>query len=117
MSGARWPERPRPFTAISPGGLAAGMGAGAVLAALFGVLAVYRGADQVVVGTGLNILALGLTEYFFRALQGREWGHSRRPRSLPRRFRVEPAAGVGEALFHRNCSSISPCCWCRWRVT
>src|SRR4051812_22131725 len=39
-------------------GLAAGMGAGAALAALFGVFAVFRHANQVVAGLAVNLLAL-----------------------------------------------------------
>ena len=42
--------------------------AGLALAALFAALTVGLGADQVVVGTAVNILALGLTGVFFRAL-------------------------------------------------
>jgi ABC-type uncharacterized transport system permease subunit len=42
-------------------GLLAGAAAGAALAALFGALAVYRSAVQVVAGTAVNILAGGLT--------------------------------------------------------
>jgi ABC-type uncharacterized transport system permease subunit len=42
--------------------------AGVVLAMLFAWLAIGLGADQVVVGTAINILSLGLTGVFFRAL-------------------------------------------------
>src|SRR5262249_14602256 len=60
------------FAAGSPwAGRACGVTAGLLAAALFGALAVFHGADQVVVGTGVNILALGLTGVFFRALQAR----------------------------------------------
>jgi ABC-type uncharacterized transport system permease subunit len=84
-------------------GLAAGVAAGAFLAALFGLLAVYRGADQVVVGTGLNILALGLTGVFFRAMQAKIDGTFQAPTfpavAVPGLDRLPV---VGEALFHRN---------------
>ena len=49
-------------------GAGAAMLAGMALAGLFALLAVRLGADQVVVGTAINILALGLTGVFFRAL-------------------------------------------------
>ena len=42
--------------------------AGVLLAGLFGLLAIRLRADQVVVGTAINILALGLTGVFARAL-------------------------------------------------
>jgi ABC-type uncharacterized transport system permease subunit len=92
------------FYTHQPGwGMAAGMAAGAALAALFGVLAVYRAADQVVVGTGLNILALGLTGVFFRALQGHVSGTFQAPTFAPIAVPgLSRLPGVGEALFHRN---------------
>jgi ABC-type uncharacterized transport system permease subunit len=94
------------FAARSPwAGLACGVTAGLLAAALFGALAVYRGADQVVVGTGVNILALGLTGVFFRALQAR-LGPSEALIAPTFPAVVVPGAvrlpGVGEALFHRN---------------
>ena len=49
-------------------GAGAALLAGVTLAALFAWLTVGVGADQVVVGTAINILALGLTGVFFRAL-------------------------------------------------
>ena len=49
-------------------GAGAALAAGVALAALFAWLTVGLGADQVVVGTAVNILALGLTGVFFRAL-------------------------------------------------
>ena len=57
------------FAAHSPwAGAGAAAIAGVALAALFAALTVGLGADQVVVGTAINILALGLTGVFFRAL-------------------------------------------------
>lgn len=42
-------------------GVLSGAGAAVVLGASFGVLTVYRGTNQVVTGTAINLLALGLT--------------------------------------------------------
>jgi simple sugar transport system permease protein len=50
-------------------GLAAAIGAGAALAAIFACVSLVFAADQVVVGTAINILALGLTGVIYRALQ------------------------------------------------
>ena len=49
-------------------GLVGGVAASVTLGALFGVITVYRNANQVVVGTAINILALGLTGVFFGAV-------------------------------------------------
>lgn len=51
-------------------GLLAGMLAGIVLAALFGVLTIYFCADQIITGAGLNLVAIGLTGFFFRSIFG-----------------------------------------------
>jgi len=73
--------------------------AGAALAALFAALTVGLGADQVVVGTAVNILALGLTGVFFRAMPqlNGATAASFAPLSLPFRH---PA--VVSALFEQN---------------
>ncbi len=47
-------------------GVCAGAGAGALLAALFGLFVIGRGADPIVCGTALNILALGATGTAYR---------------------------------------------------
>jgi len=49
-------------------GALGGIVAGALLGCLFAVLAVLLGADQVVLGTGVNVAALGLTSFFYRAM-------------------------------------------------
>lgn len=51
-------------------GLPAGMLAGMLLAALFGVLTIYFYADQIITGAALNLVALGLTGFFFRSIFG-----------------------------------------------
>ena len=57
-----------------------GMAAGAALAVLHAVLSVGLRADQVVSGTGVNLLALGITGYVFIA----HYGDQGTPGSVPR---------------------------------
>jgi simple sugar transport system permease protein len=52
-------------------GLLAAAGAGCLMAAVFGVLVLVNRADAVVVGTGLNLFALGLTGTLNRAFAAR----------------------------------------------
>lgn len=60
--------------AVATGSPAAGVVAGALaacaLGALFAFFAVVRGSDQIVTGTAVNLLALGLTGVAFRAFYG-----------------------------------------------
>lgn len=49
-------------------GALGGMLAGALTGLLFAFMAVVLRGDQVVLGTGINILGLGLTAYFYRAM-------------------------------------------------
>jgi ABC-type uncharacterized transport system permease subunit len=49
-------------------GVAAGLGAGAGLAVVMALLSLEARADQIVVGVGLNVLALGLTSFVFEQL-------------------------------------------------
>lgn len=51
-------------------GLAAATGAGMAVAALFALLSVWLKADQVIVGTGVNLVGLGLTGTLYRAVFG-----------------------------------------------
>jgi simple sugar transport system permease protein len=51
-------------------GAAAAIAAGAAVGALFAAFAVVRGADQIVVGAAVNLLALGSTALAARALYG-----------------------------------------------
>lgn len=82
-------------------GALAAIGAGVVLAVLLAALSIGVGADQVVVGTAINILALGLTGVFFRALFGG-------PGGLAAPFGPLPVPGlhrlplVGTAFFEEN---------------
>src|SRR5438477_10652860 len=52
-------------------GLLAGVAGSVALAALFALVAVTRGADQVVAGAALNLLALGATGAAFRSITER----------------------------------------------
>jgi simple sugar transport system permease protein len=49
-------------------GLLAGMGAGVVMAAIYGLFVISLRANQIVAGTGVNMLALGLTPFFCKIL-------------------------------------------------
>lgn len=58
------------FTATPLLGVLAAWGAGLLLAGLFAFVAVAHSANQVVVGTALNLLALGVTGVAYRAIFG-----------------------------------------------
>ncbi|MEO7720147.1 MAG: ABC transporter permease [Capsulimonas sp.] len=82
-------------------GLLAAIVAGAALALLFALFAVRLRADQVITGTAINILALGLTGVFFRA-QFSQSGASAvvfEPLAIPALHKL-PIIGV--ALFEQN---------------
>lgn len=51
-------------------GLGAGVGCALVVTAIFGLFTIYWAADQVVVGTAINLLALGVTSTLFRSIFG-----------------------------------------------
>lgn len=90
-------------------------GAGTLLAALMALLAIRLRADQVVVGTAINILALGLTGVFARA-----WFQDANASAVP--FPSLPIPWlcrlpvIGEALFTQNALGylawlLVPLCW------
>jgi ABC-type uncharacterized transport system permease subunit len=80
-----------------------GMAAGGALALLHAILSVSFRADQVVSGTGINILALGITGYVFVAHYGAEGTPGDVPRvpsvSLPL---IEDLDFFGEAIGNAN---------------
>lgn len=57
-------------TGSASAGLLAGAAAGTAVAAIFALLTVGWKADQVIVGTGVNLLGLGLTGTMYRAMFG-----------------------------------------------
>jgi len=74
-----------------------------VMAALFALVAVTRGADQVVAGTALNLLALGATGAAFRSITGRLSEPFIAPAWNPVRVPGLSALPLlGEAFFDRN---------------
>jgi ABC-type uncharacterized transport system permease subunit len=84
-------------------GVLAGVAAGVLMAALFAGVTVSRGADQVVAGTALNLLALGATGAAFRAISERLTVPLIAPTFAA--LAVPGLAGVpvvGEAFFHHN---------------
>jgi simple sugar transport system permease protein len=49
-------------------GIAGGIAGATLVAALFGAFAIHRRADQIVTGTAINLLALGITGFVYREL-------------------------------------------------
>jgi general nucleoside transport system permease protein len=84
-------------------GLLAGVLGGLGMATVFALVAVSRGADQVVAGTALNLLALGATGAAFRSIAERMsvplLAPSWPPLPLPGLARLPV---IGEAFFDRN---------------
>jgi simple sugar transport system permease protein len=85
------------------GGLAIGAAAGALMGLVHAGVSIHLRADQVVSGTGINILALGVTGYVFiyhYGNQGTPPGVSRVPDvTLPG---IENIPFVGDAIGHAN---------------
>ena len=86
-------------------GLGGAVGAGVALAAIYGLFVVTFRADQIVAGTGINMLAAGITPFLCKIL----YGSSSATPSLPveARFSFEPVAGawlllVGVFLFLKS---------------
>ncbi|MFQ5912157.1 MAG: ABC transporter permease [Nitrospinota bacterium] len=84
-------------------GLLAGMAAAGLLALIHAFLSITVKADQIVSGVGINILALGLTAFFFRS----QFGISPKPVMVKSFSDITvPVLGsipfVGEILFQQN---------------
>ncbi len=69
-------------------GSACGMGAGILLAALYGLFAIRLRANQIVAGTAINMLALGLTPFLCKILY--DVTGSTPPIPIDQRFRTAP---------------------------
>ncbi|MCR2804143.1 ABC transporter permease [Paenibacillus soyae] len=84
-------------------GLLASVLAGAFIGLVFAFLVVTTGADQVVIGTAINLLGLGLTTVFGRSLlgMGQEAVQAEGIPVIPIPILAD-IPYVGEALFHQN---------------
>jgi ABC-type uncharacterized transport system permease subunit len=82
-----------------PLGLLAAMGAGATLALIHAFFSIHLRADQIVSGTAINFLALGVTGYFFVDVFGEEGTPEGIPRIPDVNLPLESIpTGVGEFL-------------------
>lgn len=82
------------------GGYAASIAAGVAIAALFAVFAVNLRADQIITGTAITLLALGLTGTLYRALYGATGAALSIPTSPPLAIPLLSRAPiVGPGLF------------------
>src|SRR5687768_11901838 len=59
------------FGATLTGGVGGGFAGALVIGTLFGLFAIVLRADQIVTGTALNLLALGLTAFIYREIGAR----------------------------------------------
>ena len=82
-----------------PIGLLAAMGAGATLALIHAFFSIHLRADQIVSGTAINFLALGVTGYFFVDVYGEEGTPEGIPRVPDVNLPLEKIpTGIGEFL-------------------
>jgi len=83
-------------------GLLAGIGAGITIALPMALLSINARADQIVIGVGLNLLALGVTTFAFREVfAGQPEAHLARPES----FALPLLSGIpvlGRPLFNQT---------------
>jgi general nucleoside transport system permease protein len=83
-------------------GLVAGIAAGAALAVLMAVLSINARADQIVIGVGLNLLALGVTTFVFREVfAGKPEAHLDRPQPFAIPL-LSDIPVIGRALFDQT---------------
>jgi simple sugar transport system permease protein len=84
------------------GGLAIGILAGAILAAVHAVFAIHVGADQIVSGTALNFVALGLTGYLYVDTYGVDGTPNDLPKVPTITLPTESLGFVGKAIHQQN---------------
>jgi ABC-type uncharacterized transport system permease subunit len=83
-------------------GLLAGVGAGIVMALPMALLSINARADQIVIGVGLNLLALGITTFAFRQVfAGQAEAHLDRPGPLALPL-LSDVPILGRALFSQT---------------
>ncbi|HXW83992.1 MAG TPA: ABC transporter permease [Candidatus Binataceae bacterium] len=103
LSGAFFALAAAYFSGSTLLGLAAGAAAGVAINAILAVLVVNLAVNQVVAGTALDILAVGITGVFYRALFG-VTGRAFMVKQMPR-LALGPLARIpviGAPLFDRN---------------
>jgi ABC-type uncharacterized transport system permease subunit len=84
------------------GGILIGVLAGMALAALHAIFAVSLRSDQIVVGTGLNFLALGLTGYMYVDTYGAEGTPDNLPAVPEVNLPTESLGFIGDAISQLN---------------
>jgi ABC-type uncharacterized transport system permease subunit len=84
------------------GGLLIGIAAGAALAAVHAVFAIHVGADQIVSGTALNFIALGLTGYLYVDTYGADGTPNNLPEVPEVKLPTESLGFVGDAIHQLN---------------
>lgn len=83
-------------------GLLIGIAAGAALAAVHAVFAISVGADQIVTGTALNFVALGLTGYLYVDTYGAQGTPNDLPQVPEINLPTESLGFVGDAIHQLN---------------
>jgi ABC-type uncharacterized transport system permease subunit len=84
------------------GGILIGVLAGMVLAAIHAIFAISLRSDQIVVGTGLNFLALGLTGYMYVDTYGAEGTPDNLPSVPEINLPTESLGFIGQAISQLN---------------
>ena len=84
------------------GGILIGVVAGMALAAIHAVFAISLRSDQIVVGTGLNFLALGLTGYMYVDTYGAEGTPDNLPSVPENNLPTDSLGFIGQAISQLN---------------
>jgi ABC-type uncharacterized transport system permease subunit len=84
------------------GGLLIGVVAGMALAAIHAIFAISLRSDQIVVGTGLNFLALGLTGYMYVDTYGDTGTPDNLPATPDINLHIDSLGFIGKALTQQN---------------